>query len=33
MPAYKWWASWGGTFPELREFAMHWLSQWARVLE
>jgi hypothetical protein len=37
MPAYKWWASRGGTLPELREVALlpcvHWLSQWARVLE
>jgi hypothetical protein len=27
MPAYKWWASWGATLPELREVAMRALGQ------
>jgi hypothetical protein len=27
MPAYKWWASWGATLPELREVAMRALAQ------
>jgi hypothetical protein len=27
MPAYQWWASWGGTLPELRELAMRVLAQ------
>ena len=27
MPAYEWWASWGGTLPELREVTMRALAQ------
>ena len=27
MTACKWWASWGGTFPELREVAVRALAQ------
>ena len=27
MPAYQWWAAWGGKPPELREIAMRVLAQ------